>query len=66
MGKKSVLVSLFAFLFGIAPLLNRLSNPRLEGLHGSNFVQLIACGLLFGLGLGFMLGGTWFSSGKQS
>ena len=30
MAKKRVLVSLFAFLFGLAPLANSLSKPRLE------------------------------------
>lgn len=38
------------------PLLNNLTL-RLKGLHGSDFLQLIASGLRFGLGFGVLFGG---------
>jgi hypothetical protein len=44
----------------MSPLLNSLSNPRLEGLHGSDFVQLITSGLCFGVGFGVLFGGRKF------
>ena len=42
----------------VAPLLNSLSNPRLAGLHGSDFMQLIASDLCFGFGV--LFGGLKF------
>jgi|HubBroStandDraft_5_1064220.scaffolds.fasta_scaffold112757_2 hypothetical protein len=62
MGKRRMTVFMFLLLFGLIPLLNSLKNPRLEGLHGSDFVQLIAAGLLFGFGFGVLLGGRKFLS----
>jgi hypothetical protein len=47
-------------MLGLFPLLNSLSNPHLTGLHGSDFLQLIASGLCFGTGIGFLLGGRKF------
>jgi hypothetical protein len=59
--KRRVIFCVLMFLFGMPPLVNSLNNPRLEGLHGSDFVQLIAVGLCFGFGLGVLLGGLRFS-----
>lgn len=53
MGKRRVILCVFLLMFGLAPLWNGLSNPRLAGLHGSDFLQLIASGLCFGFGFGF-------------
>ena len=47
-------------MFGLFALLNSLSNARLEGLHGSDIVQLTASGLCFGVGIGVMFGGRKF------
>ena len=58
MGKRRVILSLFLLIFGLFPLLNSLSNPRLGGLHGSDFMQLIASGLCFGFGV--LFGGRKF------
>ena len=40
---------------GLFPLLNSFGNSRLAGLHGSDFMQLIASGLCFGFGFGILL-----------
>lgn len=47
-------------MFGLLALLNSLSNPRIEGLHGSDIVQLMASGLCFGVGFGVLFGGRKF------
>jgi hypothetical protein len=62
MGKRRMILFVFLLMFGLFPLLNSLSNPRLEGLHKSDLVQLIASGLCFGLGLGLLLGSRKFLS----
>jgi hypothetical protein len=59
-GKRRVVLFLFLLMFGLAPLLNSLSNPRLAGLHGSDVVQLVASGLCFGVGFGVLFGGRKF------
>ncbi len=58
--KRRVILFLLMLMFGLVPLLNSLGNPRLEGLHGSDFVQLIASGLCFGFGFGVLFGGRKF------
>jgi hypothetical protein len=57
MNKRRVIVFLFLLLFGSFPLINSLSNPRLQCMHGSDRVQLIAVGLCFGVGFGVLVGG---------
>jgi len=52
MEKWRVFVALSVFMMGFAPLLNGLSNPRLGALHGSDRLQLMACGFCFGVLLG--------------
>jgi len=59
-GKRRVILSVSLLVFGLFPLMNSLSNPRLGGLHGSDFMQLIASGLCFGFGLGVLFGGRKF------
>ena len=60
MRKRRVLLFVFMLMFGLFPLLNSLSNPRLAAAHGSDFVQLIASGLCFGFGFGVLLGARKF------
>jgi hypothetical protein len=60
MRKRRVILFAFLLMLGLFPLLNSLSNPRLEALHKSDLVQLIASGLCFGLGFGLLLGGRKF------
>jgi hypothetical protein len=60
MGKRRVFLFLFLLVFGLFPLFNSLSNPRLAGLHGSDVVRLVASGLCFGVGFGVLFGGRKF------
>ncbi len=60
MRKQRVFLVLFLLLFGLFTLLNSLSNPRIEGLHGSDIVRLMASGLCFGVGFGVLFGGRKF------
>jgi hypothetical protein len=60
MSKRRLAVAVFLFLFGTFPLMNSLSNPRLDGMHGSDRLQLIACGFCFGVGFGVLVGGRRF------
>ena len=41
----------FIFLFGLPPLMNSLSNPRLATLHGADVIRLVAVGWCFGIGV---------------
>jgi hypothetical protein len=52
-----VILFLFLLLCVPIPLLNSMGNPRLAGLHGSDFMQLNAASLCFGVGLGILVGG---------
>jgi hypothetical protein len=60
MNKRRVFVGCFILLFGVMPLLNSLSNPRTQALHGSDRLQLIAAGICFGVGFGVLVGGRKF------
>ena len=59
---KKTRLSIFALLllFGAFALFNSLNNPRVQGLHGSDVVRLIAVGLCFGVGFGLLVGGRRF------
>ena len=56
----SIIVGLFMLMLGVPPLLNALGNPRIQALHVSDVLQLIASGLCFGFGLGLMLSKLMF------
>ena len=60
MRKRRVTLFLILLMFGLIALLNSLSKPRVEGLHGSDVVQLVASGLCFGFGFGVLFGGRKF------
>ena len=60
MRKRRMALCLFLFLFGLLPLLRSIGDPRLEALHGSDFVRLIAAGFCFGAGFGALIGGRKF------
>jgi hypothetical protein len=60
MSKRRLAVAVFLFLLGIFPLVNSLSNPRTQALHGSERLQLIAVGICFGVGFGVLVGGQKF------
>ena len=53
---QSRITGVFLILFGVMPLLNSLSNPRLAAAHGSDLLQLIAVGLCFGIGACLLAG----------
>jgi hypothetical protein len=48
-------VGLFMLMLGVPPLLNALGNPRVQALHGTDVLGLIASGLVIGFGLGLLL-----------
>ena len=60
MGKGRVIPIVFLLLFGLFSLLNSLSNPRIETLHGADILRLVAAGLCFGVALGILIGGRRF------
>jgi len=60
MSKRRLAVAVFLFLLGTFPLMNSLSNPRTQALHGSDRLQLIAVGFCFGVGFGALVGGRKF------
>jgi hypothetical protein len=59
--KEGVSAAVIVMLFGLLPLFKSLSNPRLAAAHGSDYVQLIAVGLCFGVGIGILAGMLKFS-----
>ena len=61
--KSSRIAGVFVILFGVMPLLNSLSNPRLAAAHGSDRLKLIAVGVCFGIGA-FLLAGLFRFPGE--
>ena len=61
--KSSRIAGVFLILFGVMPLLNSLSNPRLAAAHGSDLLKLIAVGACFGIGA-FILAGLFRFPGE--
>jgi hypothetical protein len=61
--KQSRITGVFVILFGVMPLLNSLSNPRLAAAHGSDLLKLIAVGMCFGIGT-FLLAGLFRFPGE--
>jgi hypothetical protein len=61
--KSSRITGVFVILFGVMPLLNSLSNPRLAAAHGSDRLKLIAVGVCFGIGA-FLLAGLFRFPGE--
>ena len=61
--KSSRITGAFLILFGVMPLLNSLSNPRLAAAHGSDLLKLIAVGVCFGIGA-FLLAGLFRFPGE--
>jgi hypothetical protein len=50
-----VFAGVFLLMFGMLALLRMIGNPRVETLHGSDVLGLIASGLCFGFGLALLL-----------
>ncbi len=54
--KARILVGTLVLVFGLPPLINAMSNPRLATLRGPDFIGLVASGLCFGFGLALLIG----------
>ena len=55
MSKRRWFVPLFPAILGLLPLLNSLSNPRVQALRVPDILRLIAVGLCFGASLGMFM-----------
>ena len=49
-------MGLFLLMFGLMPLFSSLGKPRIEALHGTDILGLIACGMFFGVAILGLLG----------
>jgi hypothetical protein len=56
MHKSSRLTGLVLALLGLMVLLNNLGKPRVEALHGSDVVGLVASGVCFGVAFVGLIG----------
>jgi hypothetical protein len=56
MKKSSRLTGLALTVFGAMVLLNNLGKPRVEALHGTDVLGLVASGLLLGIGFVGLMG----------
>jgi hypothetical protein len=56
MKRSSRLTGLLLALLGALVLLTNLSKPRVEALHGSDILGLIACGICFGVAFVGLIG----------
>jgi hypothetical protein len=57
MRKSSRITGLSLFLLGSVVLLSNLGKPRIEALHGSDVLGLVASGICLGVGFVGLLGG---------
>lgn len=62
MKKSSRFTGLALALMGAMVLLNNLGKPRVEALHGSDILGLIACGMLLGIGFVGLMGRLRFGN----
>jgi len=58
--RRRLSVSVFLVLFGMIPLLNSFSNPRISGMRMVDRIQLVSSGACLGLGFGILIGGRKF------
>ncbi len=56
MNKRSRIAGTFVLLFGLTSLFSSLSKPRVQALHGSDILGLIASGACFAVALVGLLG----------
>jgi hypothetical protein len=61
-GSRQAWQALMLPLIGMLLLLGMLGNPRVEALHGSDVLKLVACGFLLGVGLASLL--AWLKPGS--
>jgi len=55
MPRRRIIAGVFLLMFGALALLRMIGNPRVQTLHGSDVLGLIASGLCFGAGLVLLL-----------
>ena len=60
MKRRRISVFVFLVLFGMIPLMNSFSNPRISGMRMVDRLQLISSGLCMGVGFGVLVGGRKF------
>lgn len=65
MKKSSRLTGLVLMLIGAMALLNNLGKPRVEALHGSDVLGLVAAGMLLGIGFVGLMGRLDFGSSTK-
>ena len=65
MKKSSRLTGLALMLMGAMALLNNLGKPRIEALHGSDVLGLVAAGMLLGIGFVGLMGRLDFASSTK-
>ena len=65
MKKSSRLTGLVLMLMGATALMNNLGKPRVEALHGSDVLGLVAAGMLLGIGFVGLMGRLDFSSSTK-
>jgi hypothetical protein len=65
MKKSSRLTGLVLMLIGAMALLNNLGKPRVEALHGSDVLGLVAAGMLLGIGFVGLMGRLDFASSTK-
>ncbi len=56
MKRTSLLIGLILALVGTLELLNSLSKPRVQQLHGADILGLVACGFAFGVSFVGLIG----------
>jgi hypothetical protein len=65
MKKSSRFTGLVLALLGVMVLLNNLGKPRVEALHGSDVLGLVASGLCLGIGFVGLMGMLSFPSSRK-
>jgi hypothetical protein len=65
MKKSSRFTGLALALMGVMKLLNDLGKPRVEALHGSDVLGLVASGMLLGVGFVGLMGRLNFASSRK-
>jgi hypothetical protein len=60
MQKRRMAIAAFLLLLGAFVFMNTLDNPRLNAVHGSDRLRLIAVGFCWGVGFGILMSGRAF------
>jgi hypothetical protein len=66
MKKSSRLTGLVLMVIGAMVLLNNLNKPRVEALHGSDVIGLVAAGMLLGIGFIGLMGRLDFARSRKT